>query len=179
MRLTASRFQIDWDEAKEIVNFRKHGVRFKDARAVFGDPLAVSRYEDEHGAQEDRWATVGQIENGRLVLVVHTLEELDEREVLARIISARLPTPDERFQYESGKYRVREPVMKSEYDFSGAERGKFYRKNMVFTVSIPVNDDIFTRLDLLADQKGVKANELANEMLKRAVTEMEATDNSM
>src|SRR5262245_3755808 len=100
------RFATQWDPAKEAANFRKHGVRFKAAISVLHDPLALSRPDYEHHGAEERWFTLGATANGDLVVVVHTYEELSEHEVIARIISARRPTKDERFQYQSGNYRI-------------------------------------------------------------------------
>jgi uncharacterized DUF497 family protein len=43
------RFEFDWDPVKAESNRRKHGVSFEDAMGVFGDPLALSRLDDESG----------------------------------------------------------------------------------------------------------------------------------
>ncbi len=72
------RFEFDWDPAKAESNLAKHGVSFEEAMAVFHDPLALSRPDEDHGANEERWVTLGQGRKGRLVLVVHTYAEIDE-----------------------------------------------------------------------------------------------------
>src|SRR5438045_2540257 len=94
-------FHIEWDPDKELANFRKHGVRFRSAMTVLHDPLALSREDYDHDAEE-RWITLGAMSDETLVVVVHTYKELSDREVIVRIISARRPTKDERFQYQSG-----------------------------------------------------------------------------
>ena len=43
------RFEFDWDPAKAESNWRKHGVAFEDAMGIFGDPLALSRLDEESG----------------------------------------------------------------------------------------------------------------------------------
>jgi uncharacterized protein len=69
---------------------------------VFRDPLALSLYDNEHSEAEERWLTLGLDENGALLVVSHTFEELGDDEALVRVISAREATAHERAQYESG-----------------------------------------------------------------------------
>ena len=119
-------YRFTWDAAKATSNRRKHQVSFEVASSVFGDPLALSRYDVEHFEGEDRWVTLGQAENAMLLVVVHTFEELNSNEARVRIISARNATARERAQYESG-HAPQVNAMKDEYDFSNATRGKFHR----------------------------------------------------
>ena len=37
--------EFEWDEDKAARNLAKHGVSFQDAAAVFGNPLAVTYYD--------------------------------------------------------------------------------------------------------------------------------------
>jgi uncharacterized DUF497 family protein len=92
-------YQFDWDISKAMTNWDKHGVSFEEASTVFGDPLALSRYDVEHSEAEERWITLGLAETRQLVVVVHTFEE-DPQEARIRIISARYATARERRQYE-------------------------------------------------------------------------------
>ncbi len=96
------RFEFDWDPTTAESNLAKHGVSFEEAMAVFHDPLALSRPEEDHGANEERWVTLGQDREGRLALVVHTYVEIDDDRVAIRVISARRPTRREIRQYEQG-----------------------------------------------------------------------------
>lgn len=95
-------YRFAWDVAKATANRRKHGVSFELAATVFRDPLALSRYDEEHSEGAERWLTLGQVENGMLLVVSHAFEELSEQEARVRIISAREATAHERQQYESG-----------------------------------------------------------------------------
>lgn len=79
--------------------------------------------------------------------MVHTFQELSVVDVRVRIISARRPTKDDRFQYQSGNYRIQDTSMRDQYDFSDAVRGKFYRKNAVITVPIRLDTRVLTRLN--------------------------------
>jgi uncharacterized DUF497 family protein len=50
--------------------------------------------------EEERWVTLGQAENGALLVVVHTFEDTAANRARLRIISARPATAHERRQYE-------------------------------------------------------------------------------
>ena len=88
---------FEWDDGKAAANLRKHGVEFEEARTVFEDPHAVTIRDDMHSEDEDRWIVLGLSLLARVLLVVHA-----ERKDRIRIISARMATVSERFQYESG-----------------------------------------------------------------------------
>jgi uncharacterized DUF497 family protein len=95
-------YRFAWDPDKAEANRRTHRVTFEQAATVFRDPLALSRYDEEHSETEERWVSLGQAESGTLLVVVHTFEELAPNEAQVRIISAREATARERQQYESG-----------------------------------------------------------------------------
>lgn len=97
-----SEIRFDWDEAKNLSNQRKHGVRFEDASEVFRDPLFVS-IKDRIVDGEQRWRTLGKVEGCLLLMVAHTVigaDEHDESAETMRIISARRATRKERQRYE-------------------------------------------------------------------------------
>ena len=95
-------YRFAWDPTKAAVNRRKHGVSFEQAAAVFRDPLALSRYDDDHSEHEERWLTLGLGDNGVLLVVCHTFEEISPQEARVRLISARVASIHERRQYEGG-----------------------------------------------------------------------------
>jgi uncharacterized DUF497 family protein len=90
--------QFEWDVEKARRNFVKHGVSFDEAVTVFSDPLAVTIQDPDHSAQEQRFLTTGLSKRPRLIILAHT-----DREGRVRIINARVVTPTERSQYESGE----------------------------------------------------------------------------
>jgi uncharacterized DUF497 family protein len=97
----ATRFT--WDASKNRANLRKHGISFEMATKIFIDPNAIMRFDlDTDG--EQRWQTIGCVDEGFLVvLAAHTLISDDSGELI-RIISARKATPQERRLYEEGEY---------------------------------------------------------------------------
>ena len=60
-------------------------------------------------------------------------------------------------------------TMKSEYDFSGAERGKFFRKDAVLDLPVYLEASVRDYLTARAKAKGLEVNELVNELLKRDI----------
>jgi hypothetical protein len=96
--------RIEWDEAKNLSNQRKHdGVSFEEARHVFDDPLHVSAPDRIEGG-EQRWQTVGAVQGFLILVVAHTVTEEDddgESAEVIRIISARRATTRERRRYEN------------------------------------------------------------------------------
>ncbi len=98
----AMRYIFEWDPSKDRNNRDKHGVGFRQATAVFRDPLAVSIYDEDHSIDEDRWLTIGQSHRGALFVIAHTIRRADAGRTIVRIFSARPATPRERQQYEEG-----------------------------------------------------------------------------
>jgi len=89
--------EFEWDEQKNAVNIRRHGVSFEEAATAFGDPLSDTFDDPDHSAEENRFISVGTSKKGRLLIVAHT--DRDER---IRIISARELSREERRSYEEG-----------------------------------------------------------------------------
>ena len=83
----------EWDPDKAKSNYKKHGVKFADAVAVFEDENAVT-IEDEH-ENENRFITIGRDFLRRILVVVYTF-----RGIVIRMISARKATARERQEYE-------------------------------------------------------------------------------
>ncbi len=52
------------------------------------------------------------------------------------------------------------------YDFSKAERGKFYHPDVEFSFPVYLEQDVDDFLTKLADEKGVNIQELVNEWLR-------------
>ncbi|MDP2827269.1 MAG: BrnT family toxin [Sulfuricellaceae bacterium] len=98
--MTNADYEFEWDDAKAEINASKHGVDFMEAMTVFVDPLAMTRYDDEHSEDEDRWVSLGCSGKDRLLLIVHTFASTGSNTALVRLVSARQATRREREQYE-------------------------------------------------------------------------------
>jgi hypothetical protein len=59
--------------------------------------------------------------------------------------------------------------MQNEYDFSNAERGKFYRAEAVLELPIHLDPEVRAFLEAHAKAKGIELNQLINELLKRDI----------
>ena len=93
---------FEWDPIKAAGNRSRHRISFELAATVFRDPLTASVPDEEHNETEERWITLGQADNGRLLVVVHTHREIGPTAANVRIISARHATRYEQRQYEAG-----------------------------------------------------------------------------
>ena len=83
---------FEWDDEKERENVRDHGIYFDTAAQAFYDYHRIERYDDDSSNTEDRWQTMGFVDD--VLFVVYT-----ERKDVIRIISARIAEPFERRIY--------------------------------------------------------------------------------
>ncbi len=93
--------RFEWDEAKAKLNARKHGVRFEDAMLVFSGPYALVEQDRLEGG-ELRWQTLGLVGGIVLLLVAHTVRNVQGDEII-RIISARRAIRKERQRYDENR----------------------------------------------------------------------------
>ena len=89
-------YRFEWDEQKARSNRIKHSVSFDEASSVFDDPLGKIFDDELHSGDEHREIILGHSIKRRLLVVCFT-ERPNER---IRIVSARLPTAQERKTYE-------------------------------------------------------------------------------
>lgn len=89
-------FRFEWNEKKSLINARKHGVSFDEAKTVFYDDHARLIDDPEHSEDEERFILLGFSASLRLLVVCHCY--LDEDSVI-RIISARKATSGEALHY--------------------------------------------------------------------------------
>lgn len=84
-----------WDDRKNLVNRRKHGVSFETAIRVFHDPFVLFE-QDREVDGEVRWQALGRASERVLLLVAHAYEYNEENsDERIRIISARGATQRE------------------------------------------------------------------------------------
>ena len=85
--------EFEWDENKNRLNQRKHGISFQEAQEIFFGIIFTSIDERfEYG--EIREISIGAIQGVVIITVAHV-----ERYGKIRLISARKATPKERRKY--------------------------------------------------------------------------------
>ena len=84
---------FEWDEEKNKLNQKLHGITFEDAKFVFNDPFKVILPDLYHSEKEERWLAIGIV--SRVLFVVFT----ERSENIIRIISARTGTKAEERLY--------------------------------------------------------------------------------
>ena len=144
-----------------------NGVNIHLAATVLNDPLMLSIPDEEHSENEERWLTLGQAENGKLLVVVHTYQEIGSNAANVRIISCQACQ-------QTRTSTIRDQHMKNEYDFSKGERGKFFRKGARLNLPVYLDDEVQSYLQERAKSKGVEVTQLVNEMLRQDIKLIEA-----
>lgn len=92
-------YTFDWDENKNQINQKKHGLSFEEASTVFFDESAVLFDDPEHSEYEERFLLLGMSETANVCIVCHCYRESD---TVIRIISARKATKKEADRYVRG-----------------------------------------------------------------------------
>jgi len=87
---------FEWDEAKSIVNIKKHKISFEEAKTVFYDDNALLISDLEHSVSEERFIILGHSFSLKLLVVCHCYRKNNNT---IRIISARKATRNESLQY--------------------------------------------------------------------------------
>ena len=59
--------------------------------------------------------------------------------------------------------------MREQYDFSQAERGKFYHPDAVFSFPVYLEPDVDDFMSRLADEKGLDLQQLINDWLRVSI----------
>ena len=90
---------FDWDENKNQINQKKHGINFEEASSVFYDEKAILFDDPEHSEWEERFILLGMSNAANACMVCHCYRESD---TVIRIISARKATKKETERYVKG-----------------------------------------------------------------------------
>ena len=83
---------VEWDDSKNRMNIKKHGISFDSAALVFSDLNRLEFYDEWHSVIEDRYITIGVVEEVLFVVYTYRNERI-------RLISARIATEGERRLY--------------------------------------------------------------------------------
>jgi hypothetical protein len=90
--------RFEWDDRKNALNRRKHGISFEEAQTVFFDEQALLIADPDHSEQEERFILLGLSSALRTLVVCHCYRR--EGDVI-RLVSARRADPQEREAYQS------------------------------------------------------------------------------
>lgn len=116
---------FEYDDNKNKINIKKHGISFKSAARIFFDYDRIELYDEDHSDDEDRYNTIGDTSAGKtisksaetligsvsqfnenaneILFVVYTervrIEENGSKTDVTRLISARMATEFERGIY--------------------------------------------------------------------------------
>ena len=86
---------FEWDEKKNAINKKKHGISFEMAVRVFLDEKRIEKLDYEHSTfEEERTNIIGMVSDMLVLFVVAT-----DRKGNKRIISARKAE-----EYEEAEY---------------------------------------------------------------------------
>lgn len=89
--------RFEWDENKNKINQKKHGISFLEAQTVFYDEEALVIDDPDHSEEEERFIILGLSNKANLLMVCHCYRASD---TVIRLISARKATKTERSYYE-------------------------------------------------------------------------------
>ena len=90
-----------WDDRKNKINFRKHGIYFEDALDVFYDDYRMEFKDLKHSQDEDRRIALGKVEDVLFVVYTERYDSQDEYDIrYIRMISARVAEPEEEEEYD-------------------------------------------------------------------------------
>ena len=91
--------EFNWDENKNEINKKKHGLSFEEAVEVFEDENAILFDDPDHSLDEDRFLIIGAIRSTKIYIVSHCYRDNDN---VIRLISAREATKNEKRIYQEG-----------------------------------------------------------------------------
>ena len=83
---------LEWDQNKNIINIKKHGIDFYDADKIFKNPI-LTKIDERIDYKEKRWIGIGRLEKVTVVLI------FTKRGKKIRIISIRKANKIERRIY--------------------------------------------------------------------------------
>lgn len=139
--------RFEWDENKNAINKKKHGLSFEVAREVFFDEAAIIFDDPDHSFGEERFLIIGRIKSSKICIVSHCYLESDE---VIRLISAREATKQENL---SGRMVT---PMRDEYDIKSLNpRKNPYAKRLKQQITINIQPDTITYFKDMATETGI------------------------
>lgn len=87
---------FEWDENKNEINKRKHGLSFETASEVFYGDAAILFDDPDHSVNEERFLIIWMIKSSKICIVSHCYRDSGN---VSRLISAREATKKEKKTY--------------------------------------------------------------------------------
>ncbi len=89
---------FEWDEEKDKVNQRKHGMSLNAGVPIFEDDFRLELYDEVNSSpHENRYITIGHNKVSDILYVVYTMRGYNK----TRLISVRRAEPHERRLYQN------------------------------------------------------------------------------
>jgi uncharacterized protein len=95
-----NQLEFQWDDEKNKINIKKHGISFDEAKTVFYDEYAIQFFDPDHSEDEGRFLLLGTSFKLKTLVVCHCFRQ---EETIIRIISARKADKDEERDYWSAR----------------------------------------------------------------------------
>jgi uncharacterized DUF497 family protein/predicted DNA binding CopG/RHH family protein len=162
--------KFEWDEQKNQLNQKKHGVSFEEAKNVFDDALHIAKLDHRFSYFEERWITLVRHKKaifwwsstcffpmkGRRLFASSPQDLLtQERRNIMRTIEQRA---------ELDNFELAD-----DYDFSGGIRGRFYQSKKV-TATVELDNDVLLFIKKKAQEKHMDYQTLLNSLLRDYMT---------
>ena len=142
--------KFEWDENKNKLNIKKHGISFEEASTVFYDDEALIISDEAHSDNEERFIMIGFSYKYNLLVVCHCYRQ---NESVIRIVSARKATKNERKEYLK--------KMKSEYDFSKGKKNP-YAKMLKRQITINISEEVLEYFKEMSEKTSIPYQSLIN-----------------
>ena len=91
--------RFEWDENKNKINKKKHGLTFEAAKEVFSDEDAILFDDPDHSEEEEIFLIIGRMKSSKICIVSHCYRNSGNT---IRLISARKATKQEMKIYLEG-----------------------------------------------------------------------------
>ena len=62
------KYRFEWDDDKDAINQKRHGIAFVDAQEAFYDKNRVITRDDHHSSEEERLFCIGKTPKGILTV---------------------------------------------------------------------------------------------------------------
>ena len=148
---------FEWDEKKNSINKKKHGVSFEEAKTVFDDDKAVLFDDPDHSEDEDRFLILGF---PVLKSCVSSATAIVKMIMLSgSFLPERLQNPSQVSTMNTTEVNV----MREEYDIKNLNpRKNPYSKQLKRQVTMNINVDTIDYFKSQSEETGIPYQKLMN-----------------